>query len=158
MYLCTCNSPLSFEGFWKSLLYLLFYYFIILCLFFLPACHSDQDNFKFNHSHNNVFQNDFHAKSKSNCTDVQMLNPLGSETWTMSQEIAFADLQSVCIKGSLCHSIMLLLSSQIAIHQPEIVWLWSSRQEPTSCFLSKSTLMTSKHSTWNSPSVLRVPR
>lgn len=91
--------------------------------FFLPACHSDQDNFKFNHSHNNVFQNDFHAKSKSNCTDVQMLNPLGSETWTMSQEIAFADLQSVCIKGSLCHSIMLLLSSQIAIHQPEIVWL-----------------------------------
>ena len=86
----------------------------------------------------------FTQKVKATATDVQMLNPSGSEPRTASQERVFADLLSVSIEGSLCSSTTLLLSSQIATYQPEIVCLWPRRRESTSGFLSKRTLITSK--------------
>ena len=86
----------------------------------------------------------FTQKVKATATDVQMLNPSGSEPRTASQERVFADLLSVSIEWSLCSFTMLLLSSQIATYQPEIVCLWPRRRESTSGFLSKRTLITSK--------------
>ena len=65
----------------------------------------------------------FTQKVKATATDVQMLNPSGSEPRTASQERVFADLLSVSIEWSLCSFTMLLLSSQIATYQPEIVCL-----------------------------------
>ena len=86
----------------------------------------------------------FTQKVKGTATDVQMLNPSGSEPRTASQERVFADLLSVSIEWSLCPSTTLLLSSQIATYQPKIVCLWPRRRESTSGFLSKRTLITSK--------------
>ena len=83
-------------------------------------------------------------KVKATAADEQMSNPSGSESQTASQEWVFANLLSVFIEGSLCPSVTLILSSQIATYQPEIVCLWSSKLESTSGFLSKRTLITSK--------------
>lgn len=65
----------------------------------------------------------FTQKVKATATDEQMSNPSGSESQTASQERVFANLLSVFIEGSLCPSVTLILSSQIATYQPEVVCL-----------------------------------
>lgn len=126
MHLSTYNSPLSLQEFLKFLLCLLFYYFITLCHFILPAYLFDQDDFKFNCTHNNEFQNDLHAKKEKQlhwCANVKSLR-----LWDrlfISQELAFANFWKVFAYKS--HGVTLLCFYWIAC-------LWSSTQESTLLF------------------------